>query len=96
VTGNVTTRDGTVRVGPGAEIRGDVSGEFVEVHHEADVEGAIRASEEMSMVSGPVLDDSEVGEAEPHAAADPADATDDEGERSDGTGTTTGDGVAER
>ena len=60
VTGNVTTREGTVRIGPGAVIRGDVSGEYVEVHREATVEGGIRASEEMSMVSEPVLDDTDV------------------------------------
>ena len=60
VTGNVTTREGTVRIGPGTVVRGDVSGEFVEVHREASVEGAIRASEEMSMVSEPVLDDTEL------------------------------------
>ncbi len=55
VTGNVTTRGGTVRIGPDVEVRGDVSGEFVEIHHEADVEGAIRASEEMTMVSDQVV-----------------------------------------
>ncbi len=60
VTGNVTTRDGTVRIGPGTTVRGDVAGEFVEVHREADIEGAIRASEEMSMVSEPVLDDTDL------------------------------------
>jgi predicted acyltransferase (DUF342 family) len=58
VTGNVTTRTGTIRIGPDTDIRGDVSGEFVEIHRDAEVEGAIRASEEMSMVSEPVLDDS--------------------------------------
>jgi predicted acyltransferase (DUF342 family) len=58
VTGNVTTREGTVRVGPDAEIRGDVSGEFVELHHDAEIEGAIRAGEETTIVSEPVLDDS--------------------------------------
>jgi len=58
VTGNVTTREGTVRVGPDAEVRGDVAGAFVELHHEAEVEGAIRASEETTIVSEPVLDDS--------------------------------------
>jgi predicted acyltransferase (DUF342 family) len=60
VTGNVTTREGTVRVGPDTTIRGDLSGEYVEVHREADIEGSIRATEEMSMVSEPVLDDSVV------------------------------------
>ena len=60
VAGNVTTRDGTVRIGPETTVRGDVAGEFVEVHREATVEGAIRAGEEMSMVSEPVLDDAVV------------------------------------
>ena len=60
VTGNVTTREGTVRIGPGTTVRGDVAGEFVEVHREADIEGAIRAKKEMSMVSEPVLDDAVV------------------------------------
>ena len=58
VTGNVTTRDGTVRIGPDTDVRGDVSGEFVEIHQDAEVEGAIRAREEMTMVSETVLDDS--------------------------------------
>ena len=58
ITGNVTTRAGTVRIGPDTDIRGDVSGEFVEIHRDAEVEGAIRASEEMTIVSEPVLDDS--------------------------------------
>ncbi len=57
ITGNVTTRSGTVRIGPNADVRGDVSGEFVEVHRDAEVEGAIRAREEMTMVSEPVIDD---------------------------------------
>ncbi len=60
VTGNVTTREGTVRVGPGVTVRGDIAGEFVEVHRDADIEGAIRASEETSIVSDPVLDDAAV------------------------------------
>jgi predicted acyltransferase (DUF342 family) len=65
VTGNVTTRDGTVRVGPDAEVRGDVSAEFVELHHDAEIEGAIRASEETTIVSEPVLDDSVVESIDP-------------------------------
>jgi len=65
ITGNVTTRNGTIRIGPDTNIRGDVSGEFVEVHHEAEIEGAIRASEEMSMVSEPVVDDTVIDGAEP-------------------------------
>ncbi len=72
VTGNVTTREGTIRVGPNADVRGDVSGEFVEIHQDADVEGSIRASEEMTIVNEPVLDDSVA------AAVDPDDDTADE------------------
>ena len=68
VTGNVTTREGTVRIGPDTTVRGDVAGAFVEVHRDATIEGAIRASEEMSMVSEPVIDDavieSAVGESD--------------------------------
>ncbi|WP_436935700.1 polymer-forming cytoskeletal protein [Halovenus marina] len=55
VTGNVTTRKGTVRIGPDVTVRGDVSGEFVEVHQDADIEGAIRASEETTMVNENVV-----------------------------------------
>ena len=67
VTGNVTTRSGTVRIGPGVGVRGDISGDYVEVHHDATVEGAIRARDEMSMVSEPVLDDEVVTGARPAA-----------------------------
>jgi len=75
VTGNVTTREGTVRIGPNAVIRGDVSGEFVEVHHDATVEGGIRATEETSMVSESVIEDSVVPDPEPTETADTAHAT---------------------
>ena len=56
VTGNVTTRDGTVRVGSGAVVRGDLAGEHVEVHTDATIEGVIRASKKTSMTSEPVAD----------------------------------------
>ena len=70
VTGNVTTRSGTVRIGPDAEVRGDVSGDFVEIHQRADIEGAIRAREEMTMVNEPVLDDSVVDTVDTGAETD--------------------------
>jgi predicted acyltransferase (DUF342 family) len=78
VTGNVTTREGTVRIGPDAEIRGDVSGAFVELHHEAEVEGAIRASEETTIVSEPVLDDSVIDSVDAPAGTDEDDTADSE------------------
>ena len=70
VTGNVTTRDGTVRIGPDTDIRGDISGEFIEIHQAAEVEGAIRAREEMTIVSETVLDDSAVESVESVETAD--------------------------
>jgi predicted acyltransferase (DUF342 family) len=78
VTGNVTTREGTVRVGPDAEIRGDVSGAFVELHHEAEVEGAIRATEETTIVSDPVLDDSVIESVDAPAGTDEDDTAEPE------------------
>jgi len=83
VTGNVTTREGTVRIGPETEIRGDVAGEYVEVHREADIEGAIRATEEMSMVSEPVLDDSVVDTSGVDETDDSDESTTDETARAD-------------
>jgi predicted acyltransferase (DUF342 family) len=56
VKGDVTTRGGTVRVGPGATIWGDVSAEDVELHENATVEGAIRARGEMRMHTDEVID----------------------------------------
>jgi predicted acyltransferase (DUF342 family) len=57
VAGNVTTRTGTVRIGPDTHVRGDVAGEHVEVHREADIDGSIRAREETTMVTEPVLEE---------------------------------------
>lgn len=80
ITGNVTTREGTVRIGPDTDIRGDVAGEYVEVHHEATVEGAIRASKEMSMVSEPVVpyESSTVDVTDEDSTTDAGDTLDDE------------------
>lgn len=90
ITGNVTTREGTIRIGPDTDIRGDVAGEYVEVHHEATVEGAIRASEEMSMVSEPVIDDSVI-EDDDGGDTDVADEESEETEE-DATAEAVGDG----
>ncbi|EMA23576.1 polymer-forming cytoskeletal protein [Haloarcula argentinensis] len=56
IKGDVTTRSGTVRVGPGAKVWGDISGTTVELHENATVDGTIRASEEMQMHTEAVLD----------------------------------------
>ena len=85
VTGNVTTRDGTVRIGPDTEVRGDVSGEFVEIHQDAEVEGAIRAREEMTMVSETVLDDSVIESVDTEPEAVTADESAADTAESDGT-----------
>ncbi|MFW5905903.1 MAG: acyltransferase [archaeon] len=49
IHGDVTTRGGTISVDPGAIILGDISGEDIEIHQEADVEGTLRASGEMQL-----------------------------------------------
>ena len=56
IKGDVTTRSGTVRVGPGAKVWGDISGATVELHENATVDGTIRASDEMRMHTDEVLD----------------------------------------
>jgi len=90
VTGNVTTRTGTVRIGPDTHVRGDVAGEHVEVHREAEIDGSIRAREETTMVTEPVLEGPavvslddvdeavETGENETDAPEGAADAADED------------------
>ncbi len=88
VTGNVTSRGGRIAIGPEAHVRGDVSADTVVVHHDAEVEGSIRARDEMEMVDEPVLETPVVGAAvpEPADAEEPESAEDaaDEKEAGDG------------
>jgi predicted acyltransferase (DUF342 family) len=56
VKGDVTTRNGTVRVGPGVKVWGDVVAESVELHENATVDGTIRARGEMEMHTEEVIE----------------------------------------
>ena len=56
IKGDVTTRGGDVRVGPGVKVWGDISAETVELHENATIDGKIRASEEMRMHTEEVLE----------------------------------------
>jgi len=56
VKGDVTTRNGVVRVGPGVKVWGDVVAESVELHENATVDGTIRARGEMTMHTDEVID----------------------------------------
>jgi len=56
IKGDVTTRDGDVRIGPGVKVWGDISADTVELHENATIDGKIRASEEMRMHTDEVLD----------------------------------------
>ena len=56
IKGDVTTRNGDVRIGPGAKVWGDISGKTVHLHENATVDGTIRAREEMRMHTDEVLD----------------------------------------
>ena len=71
VAGNVTTRTGTIRVGPDAVVRGDVAADHVEIHDDAEVEGSIRARQETTIVTEPVLEEPAVGS--PDDASEEAD-----------------------
>ena len=56
IKGDVTTRNGNVRVGPGAKVWGDISADTVALHENATIDGTIRASDEMRMHTEEVLD----------------------------------------
>ncbi len=56
IKGDVTTRDGDVRIGPGVKVWGDISANTVELHENATIDGKIRASGEMRMHTDEVLD----------------------------------------
>ncbi|WP_181684745.1 polymer-forming cytoskeletal protein [Halorhabdus salina] len=57
IKGDVTTRGGTVRIGPGVHVWGDIAAEDVALHENATVEGTIRARGEMELHATDVLDD---------------------------------------
>jgi predicted acyltransferase (DUF342 family) len=50
IHGDVTTRNGTVGVGPDVHVWGDISADNVVLHEDAIVEGSIRARGEMTLV----------------------------------------------
>ena len=50
VIGDVTTRNGTVTLHEGSEVRGDVSCQDLVVHEGADVEGSLRAKGDMKLI----------------------------------------------
>lgn len=51
IHGDVTTRHGTVTVAEGAEVLGDISCGDLDLHDRATIDGAIRASGEMSITN---------------------------------------------
>ena len=55
IKGDVTTRGGDVRVGPGVKVWGDISAATVALHENATIDGKIRASEKMQMHTDAVL-----------------------------------------
>jgi hypothetical protein len=56
IKGDVTTRNGDVRVGPGVKVWGDISADNVELHENATVDGTIRARGEMRMHTDEVIE----------------------------------------
>ncbi|WP_277540906.1 polymer-forming cytoskeletal protein [Haloarcula laminariae] len=81
IKGDVTTRDGDVRIGPGVKVWGDISAATVSLHENATIDGKIRASEEMRMHTDEVLTRPD---EDAEAMAEMAEALGDDG---DGTAT---------
>ena len=92
IKGDVTTRGGSVDIGPGVKVWGDVVGADVGLHENATVDGTIRASGEMQMHTDEVIDrPDETAEAMAAAAEELADDQADEadeGDETDGDGET--------
>ena len=87
IIGDVTTRNGTVTLHKGSEVRGDVSCQSLVVHEGADVDGALRAKGDMKLVrqtEQPVSTD----EPEPSTDEDEIDTDDETETKETGTETT--------
>ena len=56
IKGDVTTRSGSVEIGPGVKVWGDVVANDVALHENATVDGTIRATGEMQMHTDEVID----------------------------------------
>ncbi|WP_255150569.1 polymer-forming cytoskeletal protein [Halorarius halobius] len=78
IHGDVTTRGGTVRIDRGVEVRGDVSCEDLELDDDAEVDGAIRARGEVSIVrsEGEESVERSTDEESETTGTDPDDGTD--------------------
>jgi predicted acyltransferase (DUF342 family) len=79
IIGDVTTRNGTVTLHKGSEVRGDVSCQALVVHEGADVDGALRAKGDMKLVR----------QTEPASTEEPDPSTDEDEMDSKKTGTET-------
>ena len=56
IKGDVTTRNGDLRIGPGVKVWGDISADTVSLHENATVDGTIRARGEMRMHTDEVIE----------------------------------------
>ncbi|MFC6973949.1 polymer-forming cytoskeletal protein [Halomicroarcula sp. GCM10025709] len=56
IKGDVTTRNGDLRIGPGVKVWGDISADTVHLHENATVDGTIRARGEMRMHTEAVIE----------------------------------------
>ena len=73
IHGDVTTRGGTVTIGAGARIRGDVSAGDLVIHDGAEIDGTLRARGEMKLVqqtgSDADADSADAGDEDDDSAA---------------------------
>ncbi|WP_276260096.1 polymer-forming cytoskeletal protein [Haloglomus litoreum] len=85
IHGDVTTRGGDVTIAEDAHVRGDVACENLDLHDDAEVDGAIRARGAMNITREPAdddaaadaADDADAGTGTDAAADDPAARSDD-------------------
>ena len=74
VKGDVTTRNGDVRIDAGAHVWGDVSADDVELHEHAVVEGTIRVSGELTQIRDALGPEPAPGPASENGGGDEPDA----------------------
>jgi len=96
IKGDVTTRNGTVSIGPGVHVWGDIAAEDVALHENATVEGTIRARGGMELHTRTLLEDDGTAAAMANAAdriengAGPAPTEDESDSSGEETTTTAG------
>ena len=95
VIGDVTTRNGTVTLTAGSEVRGDISCQDLVVHEGADVDGSLRAKGEMKLVRKADKESNTASEQSEQENADESKSAEEDSAHSTATDTDRGDSPAD-